>query len=123
MFIHDAIIEVIDKHSRRGERVLNVIAQTEESVATSSINPHKVLYKLQRFGKPKHGPMNPTIASFGKRDVLLSARLELEVEKRVCSAPPSTANLGYLSGCPHICTKYFSSTLGSIHSSLPACVP
>ncbi len=39
------------------------------------------------------------------------------------AAPPSTANLGYLSGCPYTYIQYFTSTPGTIPSSLPACVP
>lgn len=83
----DAIIEVIEKHSRRGEKVLNAIAQTEEGLVTTSINLHEVLYGLQRLGKPTHELMRLPIVNFEKQDALLSAKLELEAEKRGNTVP------------------------------------
>lgn len=83
----DAMIEAIDKHSRRGERVLNAMAQTKESMVTTSINLHEVLYGLQRLGRPTHELIRLPIVNFEKQDALLSANLELEAKNRGNTVP------------------------------------
>lgn len=76
------IIEIFDRKSDSGEKLLKRIAESGEQFATTSINIHEVMYGLIKYAKPvKELSMLP-ILSFTGNDARLSAELELKVEKK-----------------------------------------
>ncbi|GEM_PF-287807 len=77
----DVLIEIFDKESAVGEEILTKIEGYE--IATTSINLHEVLYGLYKVRKKILDELLEfTIVDFTRRNALLSAKLEVEVEKR-----------------------------------------
>jgi hypothetical protein len=46
------LIEILDKHSVRGDEALKNLVERVEDVATIVINLHEVLYGLENHAKP-----------------------------------------------------------------------
>ena len=78
----DALIELIDKRSARGDVVYQTLMSASEEVATTSLNLHEVLFGLLKYGKRSEALNSLPVLPFEESDALLSARLEEEAEKR-----------------------------------------
>jgi tRNA(fMet)-specific endonuclease VapC len=77
----DVLIEIFDKHSGKGDQVLRRILEKDDSVGTTAINLHEVMYGLQKYARPLSGIMQLPILNYTKEDARLSVRLELAAEK------------------------------------------
>ncbi len=78
----DALIELIDKRSPKGDEVYNTLTSAGEEVATTSLNLHEVVFGLLKYGKRFEVLDSLPVIPFEERDALLSARLEEEAERR-----------------------------------------
>jgi tRNA(fMet)-specific endonuclease VapC len=77
----DVLIEIFDKRSARGDEVLQRLEERGEDVATTVINLHEILYGLRKYAKPVRDVLLLPVIDFTKRDVMLSADLELTAEE------------------------------------------
>jgi tRNA(fMet)-specific endonuclease VapC len=77
----DALIEILDKKSTKGEEALKHILQSGEDIATTTINMHEILYGLQKYAKPTKEILLLPCISYTKKDSTLSSTIELEAEK------------------------------------------
>ncbi len=76
----DILIEIFDKGSVQGEEILEKIEGYE--IATTSINLHEIGYGFYKVKKEIiRELMEFNILDYTKRDALLSAKLEVELEK------------------------------------------
>ena len=78
----DVLIEIFDKKSKRGEEALLMIENSGESVMTTAINLHEILYGIRKRGKPAEEILRLPVLDYTKDDASLSAELELSAEKR-----------------------------------------
>ena len=78
----DVLIEIFDKGSEKGEVALQKIEKTGEDIAITSLSLHEVLYGHHKIGKKIKGIMQINTIEFNKSDAELSAKLEIEAEKR-----------------------------------------
>lgn len=80
----DVLIEIFDKNSKKGEEALRKIEDIGEDVAITSLNLHELLYGLYKYGGGKK--INKVLLldaiEFKKEDAALSARLEMESERK-----------------------------------------
>lgn len=77
----DVLIEIFDKHSERGDQVLKRILEKGDSVGTTAINLHEVMYGLQKYAKPVSEVLQLPTMNYTREDARLSVRLELAAEK------------------------------------------
>jgi tRNA(fMet)-specific endonuclease VapC len=77
----DVLIEIFDKHSEKGDQILRRILERGDSVGTTSINLHEVMYGLQKYAKPVSEILQLPILNYTKEDSRVSVRLELAAEK------------------------------------------
>jgi PIN domain. len=49
----DVLIEILDKGSKKGDKALARIEESEEDVAITSLTMHEVLYGVHKYGKTK----------------------------------------------------------------------
>jgi predicted nucleic acid-binding protein len=80
----DVLIEIFDKNSKRGEEALEKIKKIGEEVAITSLNLHEILYGLYKYTSDEKidRVLLLDVIGFQKEDARLSARLELESERR-----------------------------------------
>lgn len=78
----DILIEVFDKNSRRGDEALKKILESGESISITTINLHEILYGLQKYARPVKEVLQLSVLSYTKEDASLSAKIELEAERR-----------------------------------------
>ena len=78
----DVLIEIFDKRSERGDQALESILESGEAIATTSINLHEILYGLEKYAKPVREVLLLPILNYRKKDARLSAKIELEAERR-----------------------------------------
>ncbi len=78
----DVLIEILDKGSAEGDRLLKTLSEAGEDVGTSSINMHELLYGLKKYSKPMGSVARLRVLDYGKDDAEISSRLELAAEKR-----------------------------------------
>ena len=77
----DALVEILDGTSVRGEKSMRKLIESGETVATTSIATHEVTYGLERHGKStKEVASFPTLP-FDREAALLSAKIEADLEK------------------------------------------
>jgi predicted nucleic acid-binding protein len=48
----DALIEIFDKRSVKGDEALRKLVERGEDIATTVINLHEILYGLEKYAKP-----------------------------------------------------------------------
>ena len=48
----DVLIEIFDRRSKKGDEALSRILESGESISTTTINFHEILYGLQKYAKP-----------------------------------------------------------------------
>lgn len=79
----DVLIEILDKKSEKGDTALKKIEDTGEEVAITSFNLHELAYGLYKYGKTiiKEIEQIETL-EYNHDDAILSAKLELECERR-----------------------------------------
>ncbi|MBA5942392.1 MAG: type II toxin-antitoxin system VapC family toxin [Methanophagales archaeon] len=76
----DVLIEVFDKKSALGEEILEKIEEHE--IATTSINLHEIVYGFLKVKKEIVNELIEfNILDYTRSDALLSAKLEVELEK------------------------------------------
>ena len=79
----DVLIEIFDKESTKGDLAIEKIEEIGEDIAITSINLHEIQYGIQKFGKKKIKELDQVdILEFNGNDAKLSARLELECERK-----------------------------------------
>jgi tRNA(fMet)-specific endonuclease VapC len=77
----DVLIEIFDRKSQIGDENLRRIVESGDSIATTSINLHEILYGLEKYAKPIRGIILLPVLDYTKRDAELSAEIELKAEK------------------------------------------
>jgi tRNA(fMet)-specific endonuclease VapC len=78
----DVLIEILDRQSDMGERLLSSLEETGEDVLTTSINMHELLYGVKKYSKSEAKVAQLRVLPYEKDDARLSSRLELAAEKR-----------------------------------------
>ena len=78
----DVLVEIFDRGSDRGEEALESILESGEDILTTSLNLHEVLYGLGKYAKPVRDILLLPALDYTKEDAGLSARLELDAERR-----------------------------------------
>jgi predicted nucleic acid-binding protein len=78
----DVVIEILDKKSRKGDEALGKIQASKESISITAITLHELLYGLEKYAKPANEITQIPVLGYGKEDAVLSAKLELEAEKK-----------------------------------------
>ena len=77
----DALIEIFDKRSGKGDEALRKILESDDKISTTAINLHEIMYGLHKYAKPVREVLQFPVLNFGKEDAQLSAKLEAETEK------------------------------------------
>jgi len=81
----DILIEIFDKKSQKGEIALEEIERSGENIAITSVSLHEILYGIYKFGKNRISDIEKLeTIEYSKEDAILSARLELDAEKKGC---------------------------------------
>ena len=83
----DVLIEIFDKESDKGEIALAKLEESGEDVAITSLNLHEILYGHYKIGKKIKGITQINTIEFGKKDAEISAKLEIEAEKKGKTIP------------------------------------
>jgi len=78
----DVLIEIFDKESKKGEIALNKLEKSGEDVAITSLSLHEILYGHYKIGKKIKGIFQINTIEFNKKDAELSAKLEIDAEKK-----------------------------------------
>ena len=80
----DVLIEIFDRNSRKGEEALKKIEEAGDDVIITSLNLHEILYGLYKYASKEKIDriMLLDVAEFSKEDADLSARLEIESERK-----------------------------------------
>ncbi len=80
----DVLIEIFDKNSEKGDEALNKIEEISEDVIITSLNLHELLYGLYKYADKEK--INKVLLldaiEFKKDDATLSAKLEIESERK-----------------------------------------
>jgi predicted nucleic acid-binding protein len=77
----DVLIEIYDKESVLGDRLVTELENSREEYLTTPINIHEVFYSLLKYaGKSEYVEQFPTLPFTGD-DALLSAKLAYSCEK------------------------------------------
>ena len=80
----DVLIEIFDKNSKKGNEALKRIEEIGEEVIITSLNLHELLYGLYKYADKEK--INKVLLldaiEFKKEDAALSARLEIESERK-----------------------------------------
>ncbi len=79
----DVLIEILDRKSGKGDAALKKIENTGEEVVITALNLHEIAYGLYKYGKEiiREIEQMETLG-YTRDDALLSAKLELECERR-----------------------------------------
>jgi len=79
----DVLIEILDRKSEKGDAALKKIENTGEEVVITALNLHEIVYGLYKYGKGiiREIEQMETLG-YTRDDALLSAKLELECERR-----------------------------------------
>ena len=83
----DVLIEIFDKDSDKGETALKKLERSGEDIAITSLSLHEILYGHYKTGKTISGILEINTTEYNKKDAELSAKLELEVEKKGIMVP------------------------------------
>lgn len=78
----NVLIEILDKESSEGDRLLKELSEAGEDVGTTSINMHELLYGLKRYAKSVEKIGRLRVLPYEKEDAEVSSRLELAAERR-----------------------------------------
>jgi len=79
----DVLIEIFDKESTKGDSAIEKIEEIGEDIAITSISLHEIQYGIHKYGKKKIKELDQIdILEFNGSDAQLSAKLELECERK-----------------------------------------
>ena len=78
----NVLIEILDKESSEGDRLLKALSEGGEDVGTTSINMHELLYGLKKYAKSVEKVGRLRVLPYEKEDAEVSSRLELMAERR-----------------------------------------
>ena len=78
----DVLIEILDRRSVKGEKALEKLVESGESVCITVINLHEVLYGLSKYAKPVKDVLRLPVLSYRKEDAILASELELKAERK-----------------------------------------
>lgn len=78
----DVLIEIFDKHSKRGDQAIEYLEQRDEDIAITSLTVHEILYGHYKQKKKLIEIQEMNTLDFTKEDALLSAKLEYDAEKK-----------------------------------------
>lgn len=79
----DVLIEIFDKKSDIGDIALKKIEDVGEDIAITSLTLHEILYGLYKYGKKSIRQVEQLeTLEFNKEDAYLSAKLEIDCEKK-----------------------------------------
>jgi predicted nucleic acid-binding protein len=78
----DVLIEIFDKESEKGETALYKLEESGEDIAITSLSLHEILYGHYKNKKTISGLKTINTLEFNKEDAELSAKIELELEKK-----------------------------------------
>ena len=78
----DVLIEIFDKESEEGELALQKLKKAQENIAITSLNLHEILFGHYKRKKKIDGIKTLTTLGFTKKDAVLSARIEHDLEKK-----------------------------------------
>lgn len=80
----DALIEILQKGSKKGDQIFRILKNSHEEIATTSLNLHEIVY-----GLIKNQSLNIMAElagfraiGFTKSDAMLSAKMEFELERK-----------------------------------------
>ncbi len=77
----NVIIEILEKRSKVGEKLYSSLVLANETIGTTAINLHEILFGLKKYSKQiKELIRLPTIG-YTKDDAELSSNIELNMEK------------------------------------------
>jgi tRNA(fMet)-specific endonuclease VapC len=93
----DVLIEILDRKSAKGEKILRRVLSQKESVGTTAINLHEILYGLHRFAKPVGEVLLLPVLGYSKQDAVLSSKLELDAEQHGISVRRADAMIAAIS--------------------------
>lgn len=85
----DVLIEIFDKNSKKGDAALQRIESEGEDIALTSINLHEILFGLYKYANSKkaYNIKLLDVVDFTKADAELSAKLEIDAEKKGNKVP------------------------------------
>ena len=78
----DVLIEIFDKNSKKGQIALEKLEKSGEDIAITSLNLHEILYGHYKIGKKIKNISQINTIEFNKKDAELSAKLEINEEKK-----------------------------------------
>lgn len=80
----DVLIEILDKRSEKGQKALDRLRESGESASISItvITLHEILYGLEKYARPVNDVMQLPVLPYTKKDAGLSAKIELEAERK-----------------------------------------
>lgn len=78
----NVLIEILDRGSPEGDRLLKALSEAGEDVGTTSINLHELLYGLKKYAKTTEKVTGLRVLPYGQEDAEVSSRLELAAERR-----------------------------------------
>lgn len=93
----DVLVEIFDRGSERGSKALESILESGEDIFTTSLNLHEVLYGLEKYARPVRDVLLLPVLDYTREDARLSARLELEAERRGAPTGRIDAMIGAIS--------------------------
>jgi tRNA(fMet)-specific endonuclease VapC len=86
------LIDILDRRSKRGEKALAALsANPDESMATTSINLHELLYGCLKHSKPTDRLFDLQVLPFSKTDAALSSKIEAGLDAAGTSAQRADA--------------------------------
>ena len=77
----NVLVEILEKRSRKGEALYSYLINTGESICTTVLNLHELLYGLKKYNKPTNTILQLPIINYTKDDALLSAEIDYRMEK------------------------------------------
>jgi len=78
----DVLIEILEKRSKKGEDLYSAVVETGESVCTTSLNIHELLYGLKKYNKPTKALFQFPVLDYSKDDAQVSSDIECQLEKK-----------------------------------------
>jgi len=77
----NVLVEILEKRSKIGEELYSAVIASGESICTTSINLHEILYGLKKYDKPVKELLQLPIIDYSRDAALLSAEIEYDMEK------------------------------------------
>ena len=85
----DVLIEILDESSKKGEAALKKIEEAREDITLTSLNLHEILFGFYQYTNNSkiEKILLLDVTDFTKDDAALSAKLEVEAEKKGKKVP------------------------------------